>query len=144
MDKDKVVYELAFHINPDLEESQVQQLSRNIEAHITSNEGFVLFKKEPEKTRLSYPIKHRGWTYFGYYHFTLGSPESLTSINEQIKLDNHILRYLMVKVPADTGKVRFSFKPPKSKVKTDKPVEKQTPAESKELDKQLEGILENL
>ena len=28
MEKDKVVYELAFHLNPDLEEAQVKELIR--------------------------------------------------------------------------------------------------------------------
>lgn len=144
MEKDKVIYELAFHLNPDLEESQVQQFSQNMENYITSAGGVISFKKEPDKVRFSYPIKHKNYGYFGYYHFNLGSTESLSRIDEQVKLNNDIVRFLIVKVPADTGKVRFSFKPPKPKIKTEKPAEKQTPEASKELEKQLEGILENL
>lgn len=147
MEKNKTTYELAFHLNPDFEESQIRQLAQNIENHITSTGGIISFKKEPERVRLSYPIKHKRQTYFGYIHFNL-KPDSekneLTNIDEQIKLNNDILRYLMVKIPVDSGKVKFRFKPLRQKAITEKPAEKQTPEAGKELDKQLEGILENL
>ena len=139
-----IIYELAFHLNPDLEEAQAQQLAQNIENYITSTGGVVSFKKEPERIRLSYPIEHKNQAWFGYFHFNLEAKENLAAIDEQIKLNNDVLRYLTVKLPADSGKVKFRFKPPKPKVVTEKPAEKPTPEQSKELDKELEGILENL
>ena len=139
-----MLYELAFHLTPDLEESRVRQLSQNIENYITSAGGVVSFKKEPEKTRLSYPIKHKKLTYFGYLHFNLEGTNGLSGIDEQVKHNNDILRYLVVKVPADSGKVKFRFKPQKPRIAPEKPAEKQTPEQSKELDKELEGVLENL
>ena len=144
MDKGKVVYELAFHLNPDLEETQVQQLAQNIESHITSAGGVISFKKEPERMRLSYLIKHKKQAYFGYIHFNLEIPENLAGIDDQIRHNNDILRYLVVKVPADSGKVKFRFKPQKPRVAPEKLAEKPTPEQSKELEKELEGILENL
>ena len=143
-DKDKIIYELAFHLNPNVEESKVQQTGQQIEEYVTSNGGIISFRKEPERARLSYPIKHNKSAYFGYLHFTLNSPESLTKIDEQVKLNNDIVRYLLVKVPADSGKVKFRFKPQKPRTMQEKPTEKSTPEQSKELDKELEGILENL
>lgn len=140
----QIIYELAFHLNPDLEESQVQQLAQNIENYITSAGGVVSFKKEPEKIRLSYLIKDKKQGYFGYIHFNLEIPENLANIDEQVRHNNDVLRYLVVKLPADSGKVKFRFKPPKPKIATEKPAEKPTPEQSKELDKELEGILENL
>ena len=140
----QVIYELAFHLNPDLEESQVQQIAQNIESYVTSAGGVVSFKKEPEKMRLSYPINHKKQAYFGYFHFNLEVPENLAGIEEQIRHNNDILRYLVVKVPADSGKVKFRFKPQKPRVAPEKPAEKPTPEQSKELEKELEGILENL
>ena len=140
----QIIYELAFHLNPDLEEAQAQQLAKNIENHITSAGGVVSFKKEPEKVHLSYPIKHKKQSYFGYIHFTLEVAENLAGIDEQVRHNNDILRYLVVKVPAESGKVKFRFKPSKPKVVTEKPAEKPTPEQSKEIDKELEGILENL
>lgn len=141
---DKTIYELAFHLNPDLEETRVRQLAQNIENYVTSAGGVVSFKKDPGKTRLSYPIKHKKQAYFGYIHFNLELKEKLASIDEQIKLNNDILRYLIVKVPTDSGKVKFNFKPQKSKVAPEKSPERKTPEETKDMEKQLEDIIENL
>jgi len=143
MNKDKVIYELAFHLNPDLEETQVQQLAQTIESYITSAGGIISFKKDPEKIRLSYPIKHQKAAYFGYSHFTLESKDKLTEIDEQMRLNNYISRYLLVKVQTDSGKVKFRFKPQKPRV-TEKPSDQKAPESSKEIEKQLEGVLENL
>lgn len=143
MDKNKIVYELAFHLNPDLEESQIKQLSQNIEQNITSNGGVISFRKQPEKVRLSYPIKNKRIASFGYYYFNLEAPEKLTEIEEQVKLNNDVMRYLIVKVPIDSGKVKFRFKPAKPKA-PEKQAEIQPPTDAKELEKQLEGVLENL
>ena len=107
MEKDKVVYELAFHLNPDLEEAQVKELAQNIENYVISAEGVISFKKEPEKTRLSYPIKHKKQAYFGYIHFALESKEALANIDEQIRHNSDVLRYLTVKAPVDSGRVKF-------------------------------------
>jgi len=141
----QTIYELAFHINPDLDEGQVKQLTQNIESYITSANGIISFKKEPEKIRLSYPIKHKRQAYFGYIHFSLDLPEKLDNIDEEIRHSNDILRYLTIKMPVDSGKVKFGFKPPKPKIFIEKPTEKKMPSEeTKELDKQLEDILGNL
>ncbi|MBI4158513.1 MAG: 30S ribosomal protein S6 [Candidatus Yanofskybacteria bacterium] len=140
----QIIYELAFHLNPDMEEAQARQSAQNIEHNITSAGGVVSFKKEPERTRLSYPIKHKNQAYFGYIHFNLESKENLATIDEQMRFNNDILRHLTVKIPADSGKVKFRFKPQKPKIVTEKPAEPKTPEKTKELEKQLEGILENL
>ncbi|OGN08606.1 MAG: hypothetical protein A3J46_02795 [Candidatus Yanofskybacteria bacterium RIFCSPHIGHO2_02_FULL_41_11] len=144
MANDKTIYELAFHLNPDLEEARAQQLAQSIESCVTSSGGIISFKKEPERTRLSYPIKHKRQAYFGYIHFNLDLPEKLANIDEEVRHNNDILRYLTVKIPADTGKVKFRFKPQKPRVTSEKPAEKKTPEESKELDKELENIIGNL
>ena len=137
-------YELAFHLNPDLEETQVKQIAQDIESYITSSSGVVSFKKEPEKIRLSYTVKHKRLAYFCYYHFSLESAEELSKIDEQVKVNKDALRYMIIKIPADSGKAKPRFRPQKPRVMTEKPAEKQTPEQSKELDKELEGILENL
>ena len=141
------IYELAFHLNPDLEETQIQQLAQNIESYIISVGGAVPFKKEPERVRLSYPIKHKRQAYFGYVHFTLDSPEKLVNIDEELKSRSDIWRYMTIKVPTTSSKMKFRFKPSKL-IKEEsagrRTAEKPTPEQSKELDKELEGILENL
>ncbi|MBI2068503.1 MAG: 30S ribosomal protein S6 [Candidatus Yanofskybacteria bacterium] len=68
---EKQNYELAFHLNPNLEESKVQETKQALEKSITGRNGNVLFSREPEKMRLSYQIKHNDNAFFGYIQFTV-------------------------------------------------------------------------
>lgn len=82
--------------------------------------------------------------YFGYYHFNTELSEGLAAVDERLKHNNDVLRYLLVKLPVDTGKAKFKFRTGKPKTAAEKPSEKQPPTDSKEIEKQLEGVLENL
>lgn len=143
-------YELAFHLNPNLEETRVQEIRQNIENIITSNKGTVSYSKEPEKIRLSYKIKHIGNSYFGYIQFNLSESQALNELNEQLKLNPEVLRYLIIKLPSDLQKKQSMLKQIKmregqekrAKIKTVTPEESKK--DSKELDKKLEEIIEGL
>jgi small subunit ribosomal protein S6 len=142
--KEQQNYELAFHLNPDLEEVQIQQLTQELHDKITSMGGIISFKKEPEKTRLSYPIKHKRQAYFGYIHFNIEDKEKLKDLDELLKLNNNILRYLLIKLSADLDNKGLTFKQQKSKPTNNKTPEKSPSEQSKDLDKELTQILENL
>ena len=140
-------YELAFHLNPNLEESKVSETKARLEQAITGRTGTISFSKEPEKIRLSYAIDHNNSAFFGYIQFTLGSPEeALKELNDELKLNNDILRYLIVKVPAAGQSRTAVLKHIKAKERVEKrpKVEAATPEQTKEMEKKLEDILGNL
>lgn len=141
-------YELAFHLNPDLEEAKVGEIKQSIENIITSNKGVISYSKEPEKIRLSYEIKHHGNSFFAYIQFNLSESQALNELNEQLKLNPDVLRYLIIKLPSDLQKKQYMLKQIKMKERQEKraqtkPVAPKT-GESKELDKKLEEIIEGL
>lgn len=139
-------YELAFHLNPNLEETKVEEIKQNIETLITQGKGIVSYSKDPEKIHLSYPVKHQNYGYFGFIHFNLPEREALEQINEQLKLNSDVLRYLAIKMPSDLQKRQSMLKQVKMRERVEKKarVKAATPEESKELDKKLEDIIENL
>ncbi len=143
-------YELAFHLNPNLEEAKVREIKQNIESIITSNKGVISYSKEPEKIRLSYEIKHIGNSYFGYIQFNLSEPKALDELNEQLKLNPDVLRYLIIKLPSDLQKKQSMLKQVKMRERQEKRAQTKATAtgeskkESKELDKKLEEIIEGL
>ena len=143
-------YELAFHLNPNLEEAKVREIKEKIESIITSNKGVISYSKEPEKIRLSYKIKHIGNSYFGYIQFNLSEAQALEELNEQLKLNQDVLRYLIVKLPSDLQKKQSMLKQVKMRERQEKRAQTKTttPGEpkkdSKELDKKLEEIIEGL
>ncbi len=90
-------YELAFHITSNLDEADVQKTCQDLEKLATSHGGVVLFARNPERFRLAYPIKHQSNAFFGYFNFNLESPESINQIRNELRLNNNILRFLILK-----------------------------------------------
>ncbi len=161
--KEQQNYELAFHLNPNLEEAKVQEIKQALEKGITGRNGNVLFSREPEKMRLSYPIKDSDHAFFGYIQFTVENAtefldplkqgqettprkEALKEINDELKLNNEVLRYLIIKVPSAGQRREAVLKQVKAKERAERRVKEKTatPEETKEMEKKLEDILGNL
>ncbi len=62
-------YELAFHINPNLEEARISQIKSELEKELMAGGSTITYAKDPERTRLSYPIGANNQAYFGYIQF---------------------------------------------------------------------------
>lgn len=147
MDENIQNYELAFHLNPNLEEAKAVEIKQNIEEIVIQNGGVISFSSNPIKTRLSYLINHMGTSYFGYIQFGLPDKASLSHINDQLKLKAEIIRYLVVKMPSESEKKQAALKQMKLKEKAGKRASAKASAPApvnKELDKQLEDIIGNL
>ncbi len=142
-------YELAFHINPNMDEARVAQISNEIQEQLTKNGAMVTFAKEPERQRLSYEIVHNATSYFGYVQFNIENPEGLAGVEEYIKLNNDILRSLIVRLPSDAQKSQALERQMKAKERLEKRAQASaksgTPAVPNEkLDKEVEDIIEKL
>lgn len=137
-------YELAYHIDSDLDEAQAAQAKETIETLVTSQGGIITFSKQPEKIRLSYEINHKRASYFGYLQFTMPDGENLIHIDEQMRLDKNIFRHLTLKLEplsARQQKAAAHMKTERPAKKAEAPVTEET---RKEMEKQLEDVIGNL
>lgn len=152
------VYELAYHLIPELEEADVRAHAQELSDLITRNNGSVLSSKEPRRSHLSYPIRHKQYGYFGVFEFTAPA-EVIEKVNAQIKLQNDILRFLLLKKPSNKtlrtlgeprmgrtkARVQESAMP---KTKTLTPTEREEKAEKKikteEIEKEIEEVIKGL
>jgi len=153
------VYELAYHLIPELEEANVRAHAQEIVNLITQNNGSVLTSKEPKRSHLSYPIRHKQYSYLGVLEFTAPA-EAVEKINAQIKLQNDVLRFLLLKKPGNgalrtLGEPRAermrmrTQEPAMAKIKPSAPVvEQKTEAEEKikteEIEKEIEEVIKGL
>ena len=140
-------YELAFHLDPNLEESQVQEIKNHLEQSITGRNGNIVFLREPEKTRLSYAIQHKDHSFFGYIQFTIeSSEEALSELNNELRLNTNVLRHLIIKVPSPGQRREAVLKQVKARERAEKRVKEKaaTPEQTKEMEEKLEDILGNL
>ncbi|MEX2052971.1 MAG: 30S ribosomal protein S6 [Candidatus Paceibacterota bacterium] len=154
-------YELAYHLTPDLEESDVVSHAQEISNAIAQNGGTVVSSQEPKKIHLSYPIDHKDYGYFGLFDFTSGA-DTIEKLNAQMKLQNNLLRFILIKKApegkdfktltvgrsAAKTKPRTAHKPLSSSSKqqenvqsSDKDAEK---VEPKEMDQEIEKVIEGL
>ncbi len=133
-------------MNPNLEEAKVQEIKHNIESILTSGKAVISYAKDPEKIRLSYPIKNLGNAFFCYIQFKLEEKPVLEELNEQLKLNSDVLRFMVIKTASDLQKRQSMLKQVKMRERQEKRAQTKaiTPKDSKELDKKLEDILEKI
>lgn len=146
-------YELAYHIIPDFEEAEVKARSQEINSLVSQNGGSIIADREPRRVHLSYPIKNKNYAYFGIMDFT-AEPTIIEKINAQLKLQNGILRYLLLVKP-ESKEVRTlgEYRARQRMVKTHEtkltetqkaPLKKKTVTEEKELEQEVEKVIEGL
>lgn len=89
-------YELTLVIDPDLTSEKQKKLVAKIKKEISDLKGKIEKTEEWGKKELAYPIKKKT---LGYYFFieTELPEKAPTEIEKKIKLDEGIIRYLLVK-----------------------------------------------
>jgi len=83
MSETLTMYELGDHLDPALDEPAAAQQRIVIEKLATDKGATIVISKEPERTRLSYPINHQRASYFGYFRFTLENKDGLAEMDEE-------------------------------------------------------------
>lgn len=149
-------YEFAYHVSSNLEDADVQKARQELEKIITSHGGVISFAKDPEKVRLAYPINHQTQSFFGYFNFSVESPEeSISKIRDEIKLNPNIFRFLLLKLEpekkmAKEDLVRKIAAAEKRRMRAVKQAEKpsqksdEPKVSEKELEDKLEAIIDKL
>ena len=142
-------YELAFHINPNLDEAKIAQISNELKEQLTKHGNVVTFAQEPERKRLSYEVQGNGHAYFGYIQFNTDNAEGLAAVQEYIKLNPEVLRSLIIRLPSDAKKNEAIMRQQKARehmerARTAAPKGGPAPVENKELDKEIENIIEKI
>lgn len=98
------VYELGYHLVPTLAEEQVPQASDAVRGMIEGVSGTIIADEKPVFIDLAYTIvkvvnhKNKSFdeAYFGFIKFE-AYPEEIATLEEALKRDENVLRYLVVK-----------------------------------------------
>jgi small subunit ribosomal protein S6 len=97
-------YELYLVIDADAEEEAIEALIEQVSQLITTGDGETageVIKVEPRgKRRLTYAIKRKQESQDIIVNFQ-ASPRTLTEIERVLKLNEQVLRYLLVRTDAD-------------------------------------------
>lgn len=141
-------YELGFHMMPDLDEAELKSGSEQIESILKNFGGNILSIKEARRTRLSYPIDHKTAAYFGTIDFE-SEPELIEKLKQELRLQEKILRFIILKHEKDEqvlGAVTRVRRKPKAIVApaVEKTMPKEEEVKQKEIEKQIEEVIEKI
>ena len=93
-------YETIFIINPDLDESQTNDLIEGVKAAIGSGGGKVLQVDPWGKKKLAYPVKQHNDGYYVLIVFE-SSPDFVTQLNGHYRITERIIKHIVVQFEGD-------------------------------------------
>ena len=143
-------YELAYHLIPDLEEAKVKERMGQLEQIIAAQSGRIVFSREPRRMHLSYPIEHKHYAYFGAIEFAADA-QSITHLNSTLKLEEGILRFMILKKDTSGKEMRTFGDRRRSRpmaVEKEMPAIPLTPeeesAKKEKMEKEIADVLEKI
>lgn len=148
MDENSKQYELTCILSPHLEGAGLENAKNEIEKSVKQLNGEIVFK-EIEKRSLAYPINKEGQGIFLNGEITM-SPENITALPKELKLNKSILRHLInhlyISKEKDRRPDRRPMKQKNEIIKEKKKIikEKKTVEDKKtleEIDKKIEEII---
>lgn len=93
-------YEFIIIVNAQLSEEETKKLQDKYEAIFLSEDGDVVTKSDWGVKRLAYPINKEFKGRYLFYDF-IGNPKNLEEAQRLMRIDEKILRYLIVRIGED-------------------------------------------
>ena len=143
-------YELSFWFSSRLNDEEIEKKFDNLLKQLEKLGALIIFSQSPQLKQLAYSVKKERNAYFGYIQFEF-SKDSLVHLEEDLKLNDDIIRFMVLSVkPKEKQKApsitfrKPAFKEQKSKTEeeTKKEPQKEKIISLEELDKKLNEILE--
>ncbi len=148
--KDPAIYEVGFHIVPTVNEGSLGERVTAIRDVILANGGTIIADEYPKHIELAYSMTKvvsnkralYSSAYFGWLKFEV-EPKGAKAINDQLKSDDFIIRYLLVKtVRENTMAPKKVFaKRTEETARPEEKVEEKPAMTEEELDKTIEDLV---
>ncbi len=94
------IYESAVLINAALDDQQIESILAKIKDVITNNGGEIRELDNWGRKRLAYPVEKSKIGYYAIYRFEAPS-DLIAKLERMYSLDEHILRYVALKLNSD-------------------------------------------
>jgi small subunit ribosomal protein S6 len=94
------MYELMYIINPVLNEDQTKDIVQRVTAYLSDNGARVAEVEEKGSQRLAYPIEKKRNGYYVIVNFRLGAGDALTKIDRALRINDDIMRHLILRYDA--------------------------------------------
>ena len=96
MEKETVIYELSYHLKPDLKDEEILAFTENLRNIIAGKKGLIISEGKPKKAQLAYSLKKESSSIFNWIKFMI-NPALISEIQEALDRETIILRHMAVK-----------------------------------------------
>ena len=153
-ENDNLIYEISYHLLPNVEESEILVQSLQIKSIVEENEGVVVSEGVPKMVVLAYDISKNidskkqkfNKAYFGWVKFE-ADPSQISNIKSKIENLINILRFIIIKtVKEDTMHApKIPMFKKENSSKEEKKVEhiEKVKASEAEIDKSIDQLIIN-
>jgi small subunit ribosomal protein S6 len=126
-------YEMMFILSPDLTEAKRKKVVAELNELLEAKKVDIFHQEDWEKRDLAYTIKKQNEGYYLLYYFTMPNPRDLFEIDEHMRLDQSILRHLIIKrdedyTPQDFSEFKFEYEKETTEEAEEKDDKKKTKA----------------
>lgn len=90
-------YNLTLVLKPDLEEKERKALLDGVVKRLTGKDGKMIKEDLWGARDLAYPIKRQTKGFYAHYQLS-GDPKQAKGIDKTLKVEEDILRYLLVRI----------------------------------------------
>lgn len=124
-------YEILFIVPNKFTDEEAQGVFKKVGELISSNDGKITLENYWGKKKFAYPINHEYYGYYGLYEFNLDR-SLISEINNKLRLDNTVLRFLIIKKELKSEEQIKKDQKIKEKIENKKEQEKKEEEEKKE------------
>lgn len=103
-------YETTFVTRVDMTDDQLNQLKEKVKTIITNFGGELVFSEDWGKRKLAYSIQKETRGHYTYFVYT-GKAGVTKEIERNLKIDDHLLRYLSINLSPEFDKEKFLKNP---------------------------------
>ena len=136
------IYEIGYHIISSVAEENIPAEVAKIKEYLSKEKAVIISEENPALRPLAYPIKKATGgayktydkAYFGFIKFALPEEGNVISIDEKMKANENILRYIVVKTVREN-----TMYSPKITVFSDKEAKIKLPAKAEKIEKVAEA-----
>jgi ribosomal protein S6 len=150
-DNDNLVYEIGFHLLPNIDESNVPIEALKIKSIIEENDGAIISEEMPKMVALAYDIakvidtKRQKFSkaYFGWVKFEM-DPSQISNVKNKVEILANVLRSIIVKtVKEDTMHIHKipMFRKENTKEEKGEDLAEKPKVSEAELDKSIDELI---
>lgn len=103
-------YETTYILRPDINEDGQKALLEKLKGIVQAHQGQVVATEDWGKRRLAYTIKKENRGYYTYILYA-GNNSLVAELERNLRISEHVLRFLTVKLADDFDPVTFKRRP---------------------------------